>query len=225
MSRGWQVRGVALAASLALVPAIMIAPVVPAPSAVASPPRPVAAAPLPVAAWPGAVRPVARPDGDALARRRDPDPGPFRWPLDGVPRPVRRFDPPPQPWAPGHRGVDLAASPGATVRSAAAGTVFFAGMVAGRPLVSVSHAGGLRTTYEPVQPSVVPGQRVAPGDPLGTLLPGHPGCPAGATCLHWGLRRGTEYLDPLTLVGLGRFRLLPVSASARAGWRARGRSG
>lgn len=78
----------------------------------------------------------------------------FRWPLDGPPRLVRRFDPPPQPWLPGHRGVDLAAVPGAIVRAAGPGTVLFAGLVAGRPVVTVGHAGGLRTTHEPVQPAV-----------------------------------------------------------------------
>ncbi|MEW2428374.1 M23 family metallopeptidase [Micromonospora sp. NPDC047644] len=135
--------------------------------------------------------------------------GRFRWPLDGPPRPVRRFDPPPEPWLPGHRGVDLAAPAGTVVRSAGPGTVLFAGLVAGRPVVTVGHADGLRTTHEPVQPGVRPGQPVAAGAPLGDLLPGHPGCPAEA-CLHWGLRRGEEYLDPLALLGLGPVRLLPA---------------
>ncbi|MEU1585236.1 M23 family metallopeptidase [Micromonospora sp. NPDC005710] len=133
----------------------------------------------------------------------------FRWPVDGPPRPVRRFDPPPQPWLPGHRGVDLAAPAGTVVRSAGPGTVLFAGPVAGRPVVTVGHADGLRTTHEPVQPAVRAGQPVAAGAPLGELLPGHPGCPSEA-CLHWGLRRGEDYLDPLALLGLGPVRLLPV---------------
>ncbi|MER7589313.1 M23 family metallopeptidase [Micromonospora sp. NPDC127501] len=140
--------------------------------------------------------------------------GRFRWPVDGPPRPVRRFDPPPRQWLPGHRGVDLAASAGAVVRSAGPGTVLFAGLVAGRPVVTVGHADGLRTTHEPVRPAVRPGQPVTAGAPLGELLPGHPGCPTEA-CLHWGLRRGEEYLDPLALLGLGPVRLLPVSAPGR----------
>ena len=89
------------------------------------------------------------------------------------------------------------------------GVVVFAGMVAGRPVVSVDHPGGLRTTYEPVDPAVGAGQAVARGSPLGTLLSGHAGCPAAA-CLHWGLRRGEEYLDPLLLVEPPRVRLLPL---------------
>jgi murein DD-endopeptidase MepM/ murein hydrolase activator NlpD len=141
--------------------------------------------------------------------------GSFRWPLDGPPRVVRRFDPPPRPWLPGHRGVDLAAQAGVPVRAAGAGTVYFAGQVAGRGVVSVDHPGGLRTTYEPLEPTVRAGQAVAAGDQIGTLAAGHPGCSVAA-CLHWGLRRGEEYLDPLALLGLGRVRLLPLAPPAAA---------
>ncbi|WP_091673656.1 murein hydrolase activator EnvC family protein [Micromonospora auratinigra] len=137
----------------------------------------------------------------------------FGWPLPGPPRPVRRFDPPPQPWLPGHRGVDLAATSGAPVRAAGAGIVLFAGTVAGRPVVTVGHADGLRTTYEPVRPGLAAGTRLGLGTPIGTLLAGHAGCPAEA-CLHWGLRRGADYLDPLALLGLGPVRLLPLDADA-----------
>ncbi|MFI6233182.1 murein hydrolase activator EnvC family protein [Micromonospora sp. NPDC050784] len=163
-----------------------------------------------VAAMPGQPPTPTVPVAALTVQVADPAPaGRFRWPVDGPPRPVRRFDPPPRPWLPGHRGVDLAVPAGAVVRSAGPGTVLFAGLVAGRPVVTVGHAGGLRTTHEPVQPAVRPGQPVTAGAPLGELLPGHPGCPAEA-CLHWGLRRGEEYLDPLALLGLGPVRLLPV---------------
>jgi murein DD-endopeptidase MepM/ murein hydrolase activator NlpD len=133
----------------------------------------------------------------------------FGWPLDGVPRPARRFEPPPQPWLPGHRGVDLIAEPGAVVRAAGPGVVLHAGQVAGRPVITVGHSAGLRTTYEPVTPGVRVGDRVAAGASLGRLEPGHAGCPDRA-CLHWGLRRGEEYLDPTALLGLGPVRLLPL---------------
>jgi murein DD-endopeptidase MepM/ murein hydrolase activator NlpD len=140
----------------------------------------------------------------------------FDWPLDGTPAVVRRFDPPPRPWLPGHRGVDLAAAPGATVRSAGPGVIAFAGPVAGRGVVSVQHGNGLRTTYEPVEAAVVAGAAVAAGTPIGTLVAGHAGCPAEA-CLHWGLRRGEVYLDPLALLGLGRMRLLPLEGPQQSG--------
>jgi murein DD-endopeptidase MepM/ murein hydrolase activator NlpD len=134
----------------------------------------------------------------------------YVWPVD-APHVVRRFDPPPRPWLTGHRGVDLAASPGSVVRAAGAGTVAYAGVVAGRGVVSVAHPGGLRTTYEPVTPSVRAGDPVTAGAQLGLLDAGHPGCLATA-CLHWGLRRGDDYLDPLALLGVGRVRLLPLAS-------------
>jgi murein DD-endopeptidase MepM/ murein hydrolase activator NlpD len=137
-----------------------------------------------------------------------PPPAGFGWPLASG-RVVRRFDPPPRPWLAGHRGVDLAGSPSEVVRAAGAGTVVHAGAIAGRGVVSVVHSGGLRTTYEPVTPSVAVGAAVGPGAELGTLAAGHPGC-AEVACLHWGLRRGDVYLDPLALLGLGRVRLLPL---------------
>lgn len=136
-------------------------------------------------------------------------PGVFRWPLGPPTTVTRRFEPPPHPYAAGHRGADLLGAAGAQVRSAGPGVVAFAGMVAGRPVVSVSHPGGLRTTYEPVEPSVRAGTVVSAGTPLGVLVPGHAGCPAAA-CLHWGLRSGDTYLDPLSLLGRGRVRLLPL---------------
>jgi murein DD-endopeptidase MepM/ murein hydrolase activator NlpD len=95
------------------------------------------------------------------------------------------------------------------VLTAGDGVVMFAGMVAGRPVVSIDHADGLRTTYEPVDPSVAAGARVTRGSPIGTLAAGHAGCPVSA-CLHWGLRRGETYLDPMILLRLPDVRLLPV---------------
>ncbi|NUO61279.1 MAG: M23 family metallopeptidase [Hamadaea sp.] len=143
-------------------------------------------------------------------------PAQYGWPLAGTPAVTRRFEPPPQPWLPGHRGVDLAGSPGAVVRAAGDGRVIFAGMIAGRGVVSVAHADGVRTTYEPVTPTTTAGLAVRRGGSLGRLDPGHPGCPRPA-CLHWGARRGETYLDPLSLLGLGRVRLKPLrSAAGRA---------
>lgn len=131
------------------------------------------------------------------------------WPLDPQPRVVAGFDAPTGPYAAGHRGADLAAEVGEPVRSAGRGVVAFAGPVAGRGVVSVDHADGRRTTYEPVSPVVAAGDPVREGQVLGTLsaAPGH--C-LPATCLHWGLRVGETYLDPLALVGAVTVRLLPV---------------
>ncbi|WP_442945961.1 peptidoglycan DD-metalloendopeptidase family protein [Nonomuraea sp. LPB2021202275-12-8] len=132
----------------------------------------------------------------------------WRWPLDGTPRILRRFTPPPEPWLAGHRGIDLAAPASTPVLAAGKGTIGYAGSVAGRGVVTVNHPDGLRTTYLPVTAAVRQGDPVAPGDPLGTIEPGPTHCPE--SCLHWGLRRATTtYLDPLLLLGLARIRLLP----------------
>ena len=130
-------------------------------------------------------------------------------PLPGPLTVVRPFEPPPHAYGPGHRGVDLAGSSGGPVLAAGDGVVAFAGMVAGRPVVSIDHPDGLRTTYEPVDASVGAGQTVVRGAVIGTLSPGHAGCPAEA-CLHWGLRRGEIYLDPRTVLRPPRVRLLPM---------------
>lgn len=136
------------------------------------------------------------------------------WPLAGPPPVTRGFDPPAERYGRGHRGVDLGGAPGAVVVAAGAGRVSYAGLLAGRGVVVVVH-GELRTTYEPVTAEVAVGQQVAAGQPLGRLAPGHEGC-AAAACLHWGLRRGEQYLDPLALVGAGPVRLLPLGPSGAA---------
>jgi murein DD-endopeptidase MepM/ murein hydrolase activator NlpD len=91
--------------------------------------------------------------------------------------------------------------------------VVFAGELAGRPLVSVEHPGGLRTSYEPVRPAVRAGQRVGAGAALGVLLDGHAGCPVRA-CLHWGAMWGpaarADYVDPLGLLAETPVRLKPL---------------
>lgn len=121
----------------------------------------------------------------------------WQWPL--VPRPevLRAFDPPPKPWMSGHRGVDLvAALEGAPVLSPAAGTVSFVGVVVDRPVITIDHGSGLRSSFEPVESPLAVGSVVAAGQVIGTVLPGHCGTP----CAHWGVRRGEDYLNPLQFV-------------------------
>lgn len=135
------------------------------------------------------------------------------WPLRPPPAVTRTFDAPVQDWHPGHRGVDLAGAAGQPVYAAGAATVVFAGLLAGRPVVSLAHPGGLRTSYEPVRAAVRAGQSVAAGTVIGTLMAGHPGCRAAA-CLHWGAMwgpaSGAHYVDPLGLLRSTPIRLKPL---------------
>lgn len=163
-------------------------------------------------ATPATAAPPRTPAPPPAAEFPDDDVHPsFDWPLRPRPRVARAFEKPPQNWLPGHRGVDLVAAPGQSVLAAGAGTVVFAGTVAGKPVVSVDHPGGLRTTYEPVEAAVTAGRLIDRGTVLGTVVPGHPEC-AAAACLHWGLRRDRDYLDPLPLLRSVPIRLLPTGA-------------
>ncbi|MBJ7336595.1 M23 family metallopeptidase [Mycolicibacterium sp.] len=149
-----------------------------------------------------------------LAPSAAADEGRLDWPLRPRPEVVRTFDAPAVKWNRGHRGVDLVGSPGQTVYVAASGTVVFAGELAGRPLVSIIHPGGLRTSYEPVRAAVRVGQLVHVGDAIGTLVAGHAGC-AAAACLHWGAMWGpssrADYVDPLGLMASTPIRLKPLT--------------
>ncbi|OBH91446.1 M23 family metallopeptidase [Mycobacterium sp. E2989] len=135
------------------------------------------------------------------------------WPLRPAPPVARGFDAPAPDWKPGHRGVDLPGAPGQRVYAAGDATVVFAGQLAGRPVVSLAHPGGLRTSYEPVRAAVSVGQSVTAATVIGTLDAGHAGCPAAA-CLHWGAMwgpaSGAHYVDPVGLVKSTPIRLKPL---------------
>jgi murein DD-endopeptidase MepM/ murein hydrolase activator NlpD len=137
----------------------------------------------------------------------------LQWPLRPRPAVVRIFDAPSPDWNRGHRGVDLAGSPGQLVYAAGPATVVYAGMLAGRQLVSLAHPGGLHTSYEPVRAAVRVGQLLNAGTVIGELLAGHQGCPVAA-CLHWGAMWGpaahADYVDPLGLLASTPIRLKPL---------------
>lgn len=130
------------------------------------------------------------------------------WPVGARPEVLRGWEPPATAYGHGHRGIDLAAPPGAPVRAVAPGRISFAGRVAGRGVVSVELAGtDLRTTYEPVEASVRKGDEVRAGQVVGTVERAGSHCPV--TCVHWGLLRAQTYLDPLSLLPPGLLRRAP----------------
>ncbi len=140
------------------------------------------------------------------------------WPLSGPI--VRDFDPPAVAWGAGHRGVDVGGQPGDAIVAPRDGVVSYAQVLAGRPVLVIDH-GDVRTTLEPVEALVEVGRRVTAGEVVGRLAAGHP-CTAAA-CLHWGLKRGEEYLNPVTL-GDAEPRLLPDTAAAAVTKRAEERA-
>ena len=135
------------------------------------------------------------------------------WPLRPRPAVVRVFDAPSPNWNRGHRGVDLAGAADQPVYAAGAATVVFAGTLAGRPVVSLAHPGGLHTSYEPVRAAVRVGQLVDATTVIGELQAGHPGCGVSA-CLHWGAMWGpaarADYVNPLGLLESTPIRLKPL---------------
>lgn len=135
---------------------------------------------------------VAVPGAQALPTER---PGRWKPPVNPL-AVLASFDPPAQDWLPGHRGVDLAAAAGSVVTAPALGTVTFAGMVGGRPVVTIDH-GALRTTYEPVVATVPVGHTLVAGQEFGMVgSGGH----CEAVCMHWGAIADEAYVDPLHLL-------------------------
>jgi murein DD-endopeptidase MepM/ murein hydrolase activator NlpD len=134
-------------------------------------------------------------------------------PPSGVERP---FDAPEHEWGAGHRGVDLLAPEGSGVHSPGPGVVTFVGQVARRGVVVVTHPDGLRTSLEPVAASVPVGTPVAAGTAIGAVESGSadggsttPNHCAPRSCVHWGVRRGDRYIDPLSLLDRPQIVLLP----------------
>lgn len=118
------------------------------------------------------------------------------WPLSPRPAVVRSFDAPERPWLSGHRGVDLASAPAQELHSPAPGVVVFAGQVVDRPVVTVDHGNGLRSSFEPIETTLSSGDRVEAGQTIGRLWNEGTHCRAGP-CVHWGVRDGDDYVNPL----------------------------
>jgi murein DD-endopeptidase MepM/ murein hydrolase activator NlpD len=143
-------------------------------------------------------RGVASPDG-------------WAWPVVGPV--IRGFDLPDDPYGPGHRGIDIAASVGTTIQAPAEGTVSFAGPVGGHLFLTIDHGGGLSSTYSWLTATLVrKGAVVVRGEPIALTGWGHPG--ASIPHLHLGVKLGGQYVDPMGYLGpislAGFVRLAPI---------------
>lgn len=134
------------------------------------------------------------------------------WPLAGRPAVVHGFDPPAKPWLSGHRGVDLAAEQGTAVMAPTDGVVSYSGVVVDREVLTITTDGGLRLSFEPVNSTLRAGDAVSRGQGIGVVAgPTHCDGPPDGSCLHWGVRRGEVYLNPLQfLMDLRPSILLPL---------------
>ena len=139
-----------------------------------------------------------------LATQTQAKPLPYwRFPLEPPMKITTGYAAPTPNWLPGHRGVDLAAHNGSSVYAPASGVITFADQLAGRGVVVISH-GKDRSTYEPVVTTLQVGDVVSRGEVIGRVECGIGHCCTGlmATCLHWGLKSGIKYLNPLARLDL-----------------------
>ncbi|MFP5298318.1 MAG: murein hydrolase activator EnvC family protein, partial [Actinomycetota bacterium] len=125
---------------------------------------------------------------------------------------VSYFEAPGSPYGPGHRGVDYGVPEGSDVRASAAGTVLFAGSVAGDPAVTIDHGGGLHTTYSVLADiDVSEGDAVRSGTIIGSVGTSHG---TGDQGLHFGVKLDGAYVDPedllIALDPSDAIRLVPV---------------
>jgi murein DD-endopeptidase MepM/ murein hydrolase activator NlpD len=112
---------------------------------------------------------------------------------------LQPYDAPDNPYAAGHRGIDLAAPEGTPVRASAPGTVSFVGSVAGNLTVSVAHDAHLKTSYSYLgSASVTSGEHVDCGTVVGVVGKGRPHSGWGPN-VHLSARRDGVYFDPLEL--------------------------
>ena len=102
------------------------------------------------------------------------------------------FRAPEHEFGPGNRGIEYRTNVGDQVRASAAGTVSFAGSVAGSLFVSVDHGGGLITTVGFLdEVAVRRGEAIEQGQALG----------AAGERTHFSARQDGIYFDPEQLFG------------------------
>ena len=126
-------------------------------------------------------------------------PGGFAWPVTG--EVLRGFEKPSGPYGQGgHQGVDIAATPGETVASAQDGKVQWVGELPRGRFVTIVHYGGVRATYLDLDAiEVSTGQRVARGQPIGTVR-GHRDDSSPAPHLHFDTYFNGSPADPMLLL-------------------------
>ncbi|GAB3842104.1 hypothetical protein GCM10028800_01640 [Nesterenkonia populi] len=81
--------------------------------------------------------------------------------------------------------------------------VSFSGAVVDRQVLSINHGSGYVSSFEPVESELEVGDPVSAGQAvasLGSYEHGSTHC-TDRPCLHWGVRRHSEYINPRLLLG------------------------
>jgi len=96
----------------------------------------------------------------------------------------------------GNEGIDIAAAAGTAVKAAEDGTVALVSKSVGaKTIVLLRHADNYYTVYSNITGvRLRKGDKVKRGQPLGTVAAGNP------TYLHFEIRKGTQSVDPKTLL-------------------------
>lgn len=119
---------------------------------------------------------------------------------------VDPFREPPCPYCAGNRGLEYRVGDDVPVRAVAAGTVSWAGTIAGTRYVVVRQAGDRRITYgELTSTHLSTGDRVVARSIVGRA----------SGSFYLGLRVGSAYRDPAPFLGrlVGRPRLIPLDGT------------
>ncbi|MFK4760827.1 murein hydrolase activator EnvC family protein [Microbacterium sp. ZW T5_45] len=162
----------------------------------------------PAPAWWDAAAPnaVVEPERGAEAVPRA-DADEWSWPVPGARHVVIPFRAPAHAYGAGHRGIDILAPESGVVRAPADGVVAFSGTVVDRPLLTIEHPGGYVSTFEPMVSTLSPGDAVAQGAEIGSVVVGGHSAPG---TLHIGVRLDGDYINPMLLFGgVPRAVLLP----------------
>jgi hypothetical protein len=120
------------------------------------------------------------------------------------PQLVRSYLQPTSDYSAGHRGVDYRVSLGDPVVAVTSGTVWFAGKVVNRSVVTLRDSAGNLVEVEPVCPTVTASAVVNLGDPIGRVCDADQNyrshCEA-MRCLHFSYRTPNGYLSPIWVMG------------------------
>ena len=105
--------------------------------------------------------------------------------------------------------IDIRAEPGTRLYAPSDGIISFAGIVAGKNVVSITHSKGRISTFEPAQTGLAVKTHVKKGQEIGWVEGGSDHC--RDICVQWGIKTGEKsYLDPEILVSRKTVVLKPV---------------